>query len=111
MSLERGSSFEAPAWWLRLARPKLANQGGYQKLSAEMASLVGRRRPWHHSTLSRFVTNDPAMKPSQEFAIALSLYFEIPAPVYIPRTLVEARAMQAARDLTSITRATHRRTI
>jgi hypothetical protein len=93
--MERGNTFEAPAWWLRLARRELANRGSYEKLSSQLAALVRRKKPWHHATLSRFATNDPSMKPSQEFAVALSLYFEIPSPIYIPRSLAEARAMQA----------------
>jgi hypothetical protein len=100
--MERGNSFEAPKWWLRLARRELADRGSYKKLSTELAALVGRKKPWHHATLSRFATNDPGMKPSQEFAVALSLYFEIPSPVYIPRSLAEARAMQATHELVSL---------
>ena len=101
MAYERGNTFEAPTWWLRLARQELVKIGGYQKLSTELAALVGRKKPWHHATLSRFATDDPSMRPTQELALALSRYFEIPAPVYIPRNLAEARAMQATHDLVS----------
>jgi hypothetical protein len=97
----RGSTFEAPEWWLRLARRELANNGAYQTLSAKLAALIGRKKPWHHATLSRFVTNSPNMNLSQEFATAVSLYFNIPAPLYVPRTLEEARAMQATQELAS----------
>ena len=95
----RASTFEAPEWWLRLARRELANNGAYQTLSVKLAALIGRKKPWHHATLSRFVTNSPNMNLSQEFATAVSLYFNIPAPVYVPRTLEEARAMQATHEL------------
>ena len=97
----RGSTFEAPEWWLRLARRELANTGGYQTLSVKLAALVQRKKPWHHATLSRFATNAPNMNLSHEFATAVSLYFDIPAPVYVPRTLEEARAMKATQELAS----------
>ncbi len=95
--------FDAPPWWLEIARPLVRKHGKFVELGKELQRLVGRGKPWSHSVLIRFSEEDDPERPSQELARAISLKFDIPGPIYIPRNRAEAELMQAAeRTITNL---------
>ncbi|HVK84737.1 MAG TPA: hypothetical protein VM513_11550 [Kofleriaceae bacterium] len=96
---DRGSKddpFDAPEWWLAIARDVLRRTPETQSvLVKRLAELVGRE--WDRSKISNFVGG---AKPTRLFAEALCRYFpQIPRPMFVPRNELEARAMQAVADL------------
>lgn len=96
---DRGSKddpFDAPEWWLLIARDVLRNMSErQQELMERLEKLVGAS--WDRSKISKFVAG---AKPTRLFAEALCRYFpQIPRPFFVSRNELEARAMQAVADL------------
>lgn len=97
---DRGKAFEAPDWWLEIARAKVGETKGLIELGKKLAKVVGRSAPWSHTVLSKFASAGAA--PTQELAIAISVHFQIPRPFYVPADLHEARAIQAVADMRAL---------
>lgn len=92
MARDRGKPFEAPWWWLEIARPFVEDAKGLTELGQKLAKRAGRATPWSHTVLSKFANGETP--PTQELAAAISDHFDIPRPFYIPRNYAEARLMQ-----------------
>jgi hypothetical protein len=60
-------------------------------LSKELAKTVGRKRPWNHAALVRFVATGSC---STDLADALSAFFKLPRPAFVARSAKEAFEMQ-----------------
>lgn len=83
----------ATGWWKRLARPLVRDYDpGLVALSKELAKKVGRKRPWSHSALSRFVATGQC---SLDLATAISGFFKLPRPAFEARSVNEAWEMEA----------------
>lgn len=101
----RDRTVPVPEWWFSQA---LAHIGQWQdarrargdkwdlgQLGAELAMKVGRVEPWTHGTVSRFMRRE---RITDGLVRAISVYFDIPMPVYHPRNLREATAFKAAAE-------------
>jgi hypothetical protein len=94
---DRGRAFEAPDWWLKIARPLINKTKGLVELGRLLAKRAGRATPWSHTVLSKFASGET--EATQELAIAISEHFGIPRPFYVPVNEREAVAMQAIIDM------------
>ena len=80
-------------WWVRLARPLVTNyEPSLVALSKQLAKKSGRAKPWSHAALSRFVATGSC---SADLANAISLFFKIPRPAFVARSVEEAHGMEA----------------
>lgn len=85
---ERGDKIDIPAWWLAAARKAVdAYPGGLVALGEELATAVGRKFPWSHATVSRFLVGQ---NTTRQLADAMVEYFDLPPVMFQPRTLEEA---------------------
>lgn len=81
------------SWWVKLAKDAiLADPRGFVQLGKEMASRIGRSRPWSHTTLIRFMNNDAAL--TYDLAQGIAAIYRMPMPMYFARSLPEAVEMQ-----------------
>lgn len=80
------------AWWAALARPLVRDyEPSMVALSKELARAVGRKKPWNHAALVRFVATGGC---SSELSEAISTFFKLPRPAFVARSAKEAFEMQ-----------------
>lgn len=80
-------------WWTFLARPLVRDyDGGFAPLIRELSKAVGRKTPWHYTALTRFVAKGEC---SADLAAAISIFFKLPRPAFLARSVQEAWEMEA----------------
>ena len=87
----KASKIQPSRWWTSLAKPKvLEYEPGYVALGKDVAEVVGRR-PWAHTAFTRFVATGQI---SGELATAVSIFFKLPRPTFLARSVRESFEME-----------------
>jgi hypothetical protein len=89
---DRGQATDPPTWWLdlfnaerlrrleenanaRQEKRKPPHVEGVVQLGAELATIVGRPKPWNHSAVSNFINGE---RYTREMAEAFSILYGLP---------------------------------
>lgn len=90
---ERGDGIELEPWWVEELIALIDVSPHPQKRLAELAAApIGRTEPWDQSAVSRFKSG---ANRTREIAEGLAKVLGMPAPMYMPRSMKEALALQA----------------
>lgn len=90
----RGQAIAVPQWWMDEARGRAAAyRGRTVQLGIDLARAVNRAEPFSHSAISKFLD---AKQVTSKLVDAFVAMFDLPHPVYYPRSMDEARLIQRA---------------
>lgn len=93
-------------WWLRLARSLLTNDPrDLRTLGRELAKAVGRKKPFPHTSLSRFATGVLNPQTGAPYPVTYELinalcaeFSRLPPPIAFARSYEEAVHMQGVAE-------------